>query len=178
MADGLVPASEDREKSAVAWAGSRPLLGVQPLAAQRELAAGRRSQGTKAGQAASAPAHRTQLGCLDERVASTPSSALRWDGPATSTWPRESARSQTSMNGCARGLRRVRWKEWKRPRTRQRNLRALGVPEQKVREWAGSRKGCWRIAGSAPLQRAPPNTYWVRHGVVGFTDNYRRRRAC
>ena len=39
-------------------------------------------------------------------------------------------------------------------RQRLRNLRALGIPERSAREWAGSRKGYWRIAGSAPLQRS------------------------
>ena len=32
-----------------------------------------------------------------------------------------------------RRLRQVRWKEWRRPKTRRRNLLALGVPEQKAR---------------------------------------------
>ncbi|MGH2984092.1 MAG: group II intron reverse transcriptase/maturase [Solirubrobacterales bacterium] len=75
-----------------------------------------------------------------------------------------------------RRLRQVRWKEWKRHRTRRRNLRALGIPERAAREWAGSRKGYWRTAGSAPLQRALPNSYWRKLGLAGFTDPYRRLR--
>jgi RNA-directed DNA polymerase len=75
-----------------------------------------------------------------------------------------------------RRLRQVRWKEWKRYRARLRNLRALGIPERSAREWAGSRKGYWRLAGSAPLQRALPDAYWREHGLQGFTDPYRRFR--
>jgi group II intron reverse transcriptase/maturase len=75
-----------------------------------------------------------------------------------------------------RRLRQVRWKEWKRYHTRRRNLRALGIPERAAREWAGSRKGYWRIAGSAPLQRALPNAYWRELGLRGFSDPYRRFR--
>jgi RNA-directed DNA polymerase len=75
-----------------------------------------------------------------------------------------------------RRLRQVRWKEWKRYRTRRRNLRALGIPERQARDWAGSRKGYWRIAGSAPLQRALPNAYWADLGLQGFSDPYRRLR--
>lgn len=75
-----------------------------------------------------------------------------------------------------RRLRQIRWKEWKRYRTRRRNLAALGVPEQKAREWAASRKGYWRIGGSAPLQRALPNAYWRDLGLQGFIDPYRRLR--
>jgi Retron-type reverse transcriptase len=75
-----------------------------------------------------------------------------------------------------RRLRQVRWKEWKRPKTRRRNLQALGVPAQQAHEWAHSRKGYWRNAGSAPLHRALPNAYWREQGLAGFTDPYRRFR--
>jgi group II intron reverse transcriptase/maturase len=75
-----------------------------------------------------------------------------------------------------RRLRQVRWKQWKRYRTKRRNLAALGIPDAKAREWAGSRKGYWRIAGSAVLQRALPNAYWTNLGLQGFTDPYQRFR--
>lgn len=75
-----------------------------------------------------------------------------------------------------RRLRQVRWKEWKRYRTRRRNLVALGVPERTAREWAGSRKGYWRVAGSWILSRALPNAYWAELGLQGFGDPYCRFR--
>ena len=75
-----------------------------------------------------------------------------------------------------RRLRQVRWKEWKRYRTRSRNLRALGIPERAAREWAGSRKGYWRIAGSVVLNRALPNAYWNKLGLQGFSQPYSRFR--
>jgi hypothetical protein len=75
-----------------------------------------------------------------------------------------------------RRLRQIRWKQWKRYRTKQRELRAAGVPERPASEWAASRKGYWRIAGSAVLQRALPNAYWVDLGLQGFTIPYRRFR--
>ena len=76
-----------------------------------------------------------------------------------------------------RRLRQVRWKEWKRPQTRYRNLRALGIPDRDARSWAASQKGYWRVAGSWPLQRALPNAYWHKTtGLKGFTDPYRRFR--
>jgi len=46
-----------------------------------------------------------------------------------------------------RRLRQVRWKEWKRPQTRYRNLRALGNPDHDARSWAASQKGYWRVPG-------------------------------
>jgi len=75
-----------------------------------------------------------------------------------------------------RRLRQVRWKQWKKPSARARNLRSLGIPAQKSYEWSNTRKGSWRIAGSAPLQRAMPDAYWRSIGLVGFTESYNRVR--
>lgn len=71
-----------------------------------------------------------------------------------------------------RRLRQVSWKQWKRPITRRHNLLKLGVPPQKAYEWSYSRKGSWRIAGAAPLQRALPPAHWSRTGLVGFHESY------
>ena len=75
-----------------------------------------------------------------------------------------------------RRLRQVRWKEWKRPKTRARNLRGLGVEHRKAHEWAHSGKGHWRIAGSWILSTTPTNAYWTSHGLRGFLDPYHRLR--
>jgi RNA-directed DNA polymerase len=75
-----------------------------------------------------------------------------------------------------RRLRQVRWKEWKRVRTKLRKLRAAGIPEHDARRWAFSRKGYWRLAGSPVLAIALPNGYWANLGLQGFTDPYRRFR--
>ena len=44
-----------------------------------------------------------------------------------------------------RKIRTVYWKQWKKIKTRYRNLRALNLPERKVHELTNSRKGYWRI---------------------------------
>jgi group II intron reverse transcriptase/maturase len=75
-----------------------------------------------------------------------------------------------------RRLRQVRWKEWKRVRTKLRKLRAAGLPEHDARRWAFSRKGYWRIAGSPILTTALPNAYWAKLGLEGFLEPYRRFR--
>ncbi|MBS1862639.1 MAG: group II intron reverse transcriptase/maturase [Actinobacteria bacterium] len=75
-----------------------------------------------------------------------------------------------------RRLRQIRWKEWKRIRTRHRNLAAAGVPDGKAWEWANSRLGYWRIARSWVLTCTLTNAYWREHGLLGFTDPYRRLR--
>ncbi len=75
-----------------------------------------------------------------------------------------------------RRLRQVRWKEWKRPKTRWRNLRAHGASERAAREWASSSKGPWRVAGSWILSTTLTNAYWTSHGLHGFTDPHHRFR--
>jgi hypothetical protein len=75
-----------------------------------------------------------------------------------------------------RRLRAVRWKQWKRARTRIRELRALGMPPDKAYQWAMTSKGVWRLAGSAPLQRALPVSYWHDQGLRGFNHHWHRRR--
>jgi RNA-directed DNA polymerase len=75
-----------------------------------------------------------------------------------------------------RRLRQVRWKEWKRPRTRERTLRKLGIPKREARQWSYSRKGYWRISGSPVLSRALPNAYWADQGLRGFAEPHRRFR--
>jgi len=72
-----------------------------------------------------------------------------------------------------RRLRQVRWKEWKRPKTRRRNLLRLGVPPREAREWSGSGKGYWRVAGSF-LNRALPNSYWEAQGLKALSDHWRQ----
>ena len=75
-----------------------------------------------------------------------------------------------------RRLRQVHWKQWPRVFTRYRKLRTLGIPVDKSWQWATSQKGAWRMAGSAPLQRALPNAYWVELGLRGFSESYRSVR--
>ncbi len=75
-----------------------------------------------------------------------------------------------------RRMRQVRWKEWKRPAARRRNLIARGVPAWQAHQWAYSRRGYWRLSGSAPLHRALPNRYWTDLGLVGLADRVRRLR--
>ncbi len=76
-----------------------------------------------------------------------------------------------------RRLRQVRWKEWKRRKTRYRNMRALGVPELGAYVWSSSRKGPWHLSRAWPLQMALTNAYWHKTmGLEGFTKPYRRLR--
>ncbi|NLS11118.1 group II intron reverse transcriptase/maturase [Nesterenkonia sp. MY13] len=76
-----------------------------------------------------------------------------------------------------RRMRQIRWKEWKLPRTRWRNLRRLGIAGAKAYEWSHSSRGYWRVAGSPILARALPNEYWSELGLWFFTDAWHRFNA-
>jgi RNA-directed DNA polymerase len=69
-------------------------------------------------------------------------------------------------------LRMGLWKQWKKPATRQRNLKRLGINASKAIEWGGSSKGYCRIAHSAILNRALNNDYFTQQGYIGFANHY------
>jgi group II intron reverse transcriptase/maturase len=71
-----------------------------------------------------------------------------------------------------RRLRMCQWKQWKRVRTRVRELRALGLKELDVWEATGSRKKYWRIAHSPPLHKAMGISYWQNKGLMSLTERY------
>ena len=73
-------------------------------------------------------------------------------------------------------LRLCQWKQWKRVRTRVRELKALGLRELDVWEAAGSRKGHWRIAHSPPLHKAMGIAYWQKQGLISLAERYQMLR--
>ncbi len=72
------------------------------------------------------------------------------------------------LSWIRRRLRMIRWKEWKLPKTRVRQLRALGVSKQKAYEWGNTRKGYWRIACSPVLHHTLNDAYWRKMGLKSF----------
>ncbi|MFZ3129560.1 MAG: hypothetical protein WA125_00265, partial [Desulfosporosinus sp.] len=76
-----------------------------------------------------------------------------------------------------RSLRMVTLKRWKRIRTRFANLKKAGIPEQKAWEWANSRLGYWRVAGSWILTRAIPNELLKKAGYLTLTGCFLQRNV-
>lgn len=70
-----------------------------------------------------------------------------------------------------RRLRLCLWRQWRRVRTRYRQLRGLGVPERDVHRIANSRLGPWRIAGKA-LGRFLGTAYWTNAGLESVSLRY------
>jgi len=71
-----------------------------------------------------------------------------------------------------RRLRAVIWKQWKRVRTRLRNLVKLGIPKSKAWEFANTRKSYWRTAYSPILTRSITNDRLSTSGYVFFSGHY------
>jgi RNA-directed DNA polymerase len=68
-----------------------------------------------------------------------------------------------------RRLRSVVWKQWKRGRTRFRELRKRGVSQDLAAKTAGSPQGPWRLANSPALSVALPNAYFAQLGLPPMT---------
>ena len=56
-----------------------------------------------------------------------------------------------------RRLRMYIWKQWKKPKTRIRNLQKLGIPEWQAYQWGNTRRGYWRVSASPILTRSITN---------------------
>ena len=69
-----------------------------------------------------------------------------------------------------RRIRAIYWKQWKRVKTRYRNLRALKLEEWQVHQIANSRKGYWRTAQI--LSVALTNKIIAKLGYISMLDYY------
>lgn len=69
-----------------------------------------------------------------------------------------------------RRLRMCLWKQWKRIKTRWRNLRALGVPDWAARMMANTRRGPWFM--SRNLNNALDSSYWKGQGLCSLLERY------
>lgn len=75
-----------------------------------------------------------------------------------------------------RRMRMYIWKPWKKPRTKAQSLQKLGIPEWQACQWGDTRLGCWRIAGSAVLNRSVTNERLAQAGYYDFPAQYERLR--
>ena len=77
-----------------------------------------------------------------------------------------------------RRFRMYIWKQWKKPKTKVANLRKLGIPADKAFQWGNSRRGYWRIAGSAVLQRSITNERLAAAGYFSILGCYESLHLC
>lgn len=80
-------------------------------------------------------------------------------------------------NGWLR--RRIRmyiWKQWKKPKTRVKNLLKLGIPEWVAYELGYSRKAYWRMSGV--IQTAITNKRLAQAGYYDISQKYKSLHLC
>ncbi len=76
-----------------------------------------------------------------------------------------------------RRLRMIIWKQWKKLKTKGRNLIKLGINKYKAWEYANTRKSYWRTSKSLILQRSVTNDRLKRAGYIFFLDYYKQVRV-
>lgn len=69
-------------------------------------------------------------------------------------------------------LRMCIWKQWKKVRTRCRNLKKLGLNHYQAIKFANTRKGYWRTANSAILNTTLTNQFFSDLGLKSLTRQY------
>ena len=87
-------------------------------------------------------------------IASMKSTMADWDG-----WLR-------------RRFRMYIWKQWKRPRTRVKNLKKLGMPDWQAYRNGNTRKGYWAVARSGILTHTITNKRLIQAGYYSILDRY------
>jgi len=71
-----------------------------------------------------------------------------------------------------RRVRQIFWKQWKKIETKHDNLVRLGVDDSRAWQWANTRRGYWRIAGSAVLKTSLTNKYLASIGYDDISKRY------
>ena len=82
------------------------------------------------------------------------------------------AKIQKIDSWIRRRLRSCIWKQWKKVKTRGRNLIKLGLPTHKAWEYANTRKGYWRISKSPVLDTILNNKYIENLGYRSISKGY------
>ena len=73
-----------------------------------------------------------------------------------------------------RKLRCLLWRQWKRNRTRARNLMRRGLSEQRAWHSATNGRGPWWNAGASHMNQSFPKSYFDRCGLMSLLDQYHR----
>ena len=69
-------------------------------------------------------------------------------------------------------IRMCIWKQWKLPRTKERNLVKLGIPKYFAHMAANSRKGYWRISNTTTVKRALSKERLINSGFYDLATAY------
>ena len=73
-----------------------------------------------------------------------------------------------------RKLRAILWRQWKRPRTRAKNLMRRGLAQERAWASAMNGRGPWWNAGASHMNQAVPTRYLSQLGLVSLLQEARR----
>jgi RNA-directed DNA polymerase len=77
-----------------------------------------------------------------------------------------------------RRLRGLIWRQWKRPATRRRKLRGLGLDACRAWKSAGNGRGPWWNAGASHMNEALPRKWFYDQGLISILDTVRWLKRC
>ncbi len=77
-----------------------------------------------------------------------------------------------------RRLRGLIWRQWKRPATRRRKLRGLGLDGHRAWKSAGNGRGPWWNAGASHMNQALPRKWFYDQGLISVLDTVRWFKRC
>ena len=69
-------------------------------------------------------------------------------------------------------IRMCIWKQWKKPKTKKRNLIKLGIPEYFAQEAANSRRKHWYVSGRGAVNRALTKERLISNGFYDLATAY------
>ena len=72
-----------------------------------------------------------------------------------------------------RRLRACIWKQWKKVKTRFKNLKKLGISDEKAWQFANTRKSYWRTSKSPILSTSITNQHLEIKGFKSLVKRYR-----
>jgi len=76
-----------------------------------------------------------------------------------------------------RHLRKILWRQWKRPSTRAKTLMRLGLSEVRACTSASNGRGPWWNSGASHLNQALPKRLFDRLGLVSLMNLYHRLKC-
>jgi RNA-directed DNA polymerase len=74
-----------------------------------------------------------------------------------------------------RKLRNMIWRQWKKPKTRYRELKSRGISEDLARQTAHSGRGAWSVSGTKGMNFAFPKKFFDDCGLVSLVKLRRLR---
>ncbi|UQZ34893.1 group II intron reverse transcriptase/maturase [Paenibacillus sp. PK3_47] len=166
--EGKLKLKVNREKSAVARPWHRKFLGFSFLSQKQATIRLAPKTISRFKERIRELTNRTWSISMEERICRLNRYLMGWLG----YFHLASAKKhlQTLDQWIRRRLRMCLWKQWKRVRTRIRELRALGVPEWACFTMANSRRGAWEM--SRNTNNALPTSYWEAKGLKSLLSRY------